>query len=257
VIPDGVENMDIWRVLSVILRRWYIVIPLLVATVVAAVTIGSWVRPEYKASAIISVVADKVTGQSQAAQQQAVLAQVINPYLSVSYTSGVLQYALSSSSVQQEMLAAGLTGGYVVKAIPRSSFLGIDVTASDPQLAIATGRGVITQARLILKKRQSSIAPPTRRVTIDIIDDSDTASTSVSGHLQAQAAVLAVGVIVSVIVTVLINDLLLLRRSRRERKASEDAASSSQEADEEATSSSNGVASSTVETIASGKRVDS
>jgi capsular polysaccharide biosynthesis protein len=237
--------MDIWRLLSAIIRRWYIVTPLLGATLAAAVTIGSWVRPEYKTSAVISVVADRVTVQPQAAQQQAALAQVINPYLSVSYTSGVLQYALSSSSVQQEMAAAGLTGAYVVKAIPRSSFIGIDVTASDPNLAIATGRGVIAQARLILKKRQSSIAASTRRASIDVIDDTDTVSASVSGQLQAQAAILAVGVIVSVIVTVLINDLLILRRRRRDR-----------EAGEEATSSSNGVVSSAVETTAPDKRVD-
>ena len=219
--------MDIWRLLAAIIRRWYIIIPLLVATTVAAVTVGRWVEPEYQTSAIISIVPGKATVPSTADE-----AQVTNPYSAQAYTAGVLQYVLSSSDVRQDLLAAGFTGSYVVQAVPRSSFLSIDVTANDPEIAIATGRGIIESARRILAERQGAIeAPTTRYVLIDVLDDADSVSASTSGHLQALAAVLAVGVIVSVIVTVLIDDMLLLRR-RHDR-----------EADVEATPPSNGAVS--------------
>lgn len=212
--------MDIWRLLSAIIRRWYIIIPLIVATLVAAVTIGGWVRPEYKTSAIISIVPGKATAQQRAAQQ------LTNPYLSLNYSAGVLQYVLSSSGARQELLAAGFAGNYQIKAIPNSSFIGIDVAANDPELAIATGRGVIESARRTLANRQDAIEASVTRVSIDVLDDADTVSASTSGQLQALAAVLAVGVIVSVIVTVLIDDLLLLRR-RRNREANAEASPSS------------------------------
>lgn len=207
--------MDIWRLLAAAIRRWYIIIPLLVATAVAAVTVGRWVAPEYQTSAIINIAPGKITVQPTADEPQ-----VANPYSSQSYTAGVLQHVLNSSDVRQDLLAAGLAGSYEVKAVSRSSFLGIDVTANDPELAIATGHGVIESARRILAERQGAIEAPTDRyVSIDVLDDADSVSTSASGQSQAWAAVLAVGGIVSVIVTVLIDDLLLLRRRRHDREA--------------------------------------
>ncbi|MGH3870118.1 MAG: hypothetical protein ACRDSR_01165 [Pseudonocardiaceae bacterium] len=207
--------MDIWRLLTAIIRRWYVITPLLVSTVAAAVTIGDWVRPEYKTSAIINIVPGNVSIQQRAAQQSA------NPYLVLSYTAGVLQYVLSSSSARQDLLTSGLTGTYQVKAIPNSSFIGIDVAANDPELAIATGRGVIESARQILAKRQDAVEASTTRVSIDVLDDADTVLPSTSGQLQALASVLAVGVIISIIVTVLIDDLLVLRRRRNRQTNAE------------------------------------
>jgi hypothetical protein len=233
--------MDIWRVFSAIIRRWYIIVPLLIATGVAALTIGDWVKPEYQTSAVISVLPSHTT-----VQPTANVPQVVNPYLSGAYSAGILQYVLTSSSVRQDLLAAGLTGAYDIKPVPRSSFIGISVTANDPQLATATARGVIERARRILAKRQSAIAGATARATIDVLDNGDNVSASTSGRLQALAAVLAAGGIVSVIATVLIDDLLLLRRRRRR----------DQEADAEATSSSNGVVSAADQVVASDTRVD-
>lgn len=225
--------------LSAIIRRWYIIISLLIATVAAAATVGSWVKPEYATSAVISVLPGPTTVQARAN-----VPQVANPYLSGAYTAGILQYALSSSSVQQDLRAAGLTGVYEIKPVPRSSFIGIGVTANDPQVATATAHGVIDRARRILAKRQSAIPGLTTRVTIDVLDNGDNVSVSTSGHLQALVAVLGAGCIVSVIVTVLIDDLLLLRR-RRDR-----------EADVEMTSSSNGVVGAAGKVAAPGTRAD-
>lgn len=202
--------MDIWRLLAAVIRRWYIIIPLFVATTVAALTIQAWVQPEYKTSAIISIVQSKAPPQTQTESQAA-----NNPYISPSFSAGVLQHVLNSSETRQEMLTNGLAGSYQVKAVPRSSFLGIDVTASDPEIAIATARGVIEGARQVLIKRQTAAgAPANSYVSIDVLDDADSVAASISGRTQALAAVLAAGVIVSVIITVLIDDLLLLRRRR-------------------------------------------
>ena len=248
-IADGVEKWTSGEYSPPSSRRWYVIIPLLIVTVTAAVTIGHWVEPEYTTSAVISVVPSKAniqpvpgkaTVQLQAAQQQ-----LSNPYLSATYTAGVLQYVLTDSKVQQGLLAAGLTGAYVLKPIPQTSFLGIQATATDPELAMATGHGVIESARRILAR--SGKVPSRRatpRVSIDVLDDADTVSVSTSGRLQSIAAVLAVGGIVSVIGTVLVDDLLLLRRRR------------ARQTDLEETQSSNGAVSAASETVALGARLD-
>ena len=241
--------MDIWRVLSAIIRRWYIIIPLLVATGAAALTIGHWVKPEYKTQAIINVVIGKATVQN--VQAKADQLQRANPYLSVDYTASILEYSLKASSTQQDLAAAGLVGGYEVKAVPRSSFVGIDVTANDADLAMATAHGIVDRARRILAKRQSAIDPGTPRVSIEVLDNADAVSASTKGRLQALAGVVAVGGIASVIITVLANDLLLLRHRRREREADVEATT-----DLEIEPSSNGAVSAAGKAVAPGARVD-
>jgi capsular polysaccharide biosynthesis protein len=241
--------MDIWRVLSAIIRRWYIIIPLLVVTGAAAATIGHWVKPEYKTQAIINVVVGKATVQNFQAKTGQL--QLLNPYLAVDYTSSILEYSLKASSTQQDLAAAGLVGGYEVKAVPRSSFVGIDVTANDADLAMATAHGIIDRARRILAKRQSTIDPGTPRVSIEVLDNADAVSVSTKGQLQAQAGVLAVGGIISVIVTVLANDLLLLRRRRLEREADVE-----ETTDVEIGASSNGTVSGVDKAVATVTRAD-
>ncbi len=235
--------------LSALIRRWYIFIPLLVATGAAAVTIGHWVKPEYKTQAIINVVVGNTTVQNFQAKTGQL--QLHNPYLAVDYSANILEYSLKASSTQQDLAAAGLVGGYEVKAVPRSSFVGIDVTANDPDLAMATAHGVIDRARRILAKRQSAIDPGTPRVSIEVLDNADAVTASTKGQLQALAGVLAVGGIVSVIVTVLANDLLLLRRRRRERDADMEATT-----DVEIAPLSNGAVSAADKAVAPGTRVD-
>jgi capsular polysaccharide biosynthesis protein len=241
--------MDIWRVLSAIIRRWYIIIPLLVATGAAAATIGHWVKPEYKTQAIMNVVVGKATAQNIQAKTGQL--QLVNPYLSVDYTASILEYSLKASGTQQDLAAAGLVAGYEIKAVPRSSFVGIDVTANDPDLAMATAHGIIDRARRILAKRQSAIDPGTPRVSIEVLDNADAVSASTKGQLQAQAGVLAVGGIVSVIVTVLANDLLILRRRRLEREADVETTT-----DVEIAASSNGTVSAVDKAVTTGTRID-
>jgi hypothetical protein len=88
-------------------------------------------------------------------------------------------------------------------------------------------------------------------VLIEVLDNADAVTASTKGQLQAQAGVLAVGGIVSVIVTVLANDLLLLRRRRREREADVEATT-----DVEIAPSSNGTVSAADQAVATGTRVD-
>lgn len=207
--------MDIWRLLAAVIRRWYIIIPLLIATAVAAATAGRWVEPEYTTSAVIAIVPGKAPTQDPGDAPTAT-----NPYNAVSFSTGVLQYVLNSSGVRQELLTNGVAGSYQIKAVPRSSFLGIEATANDPEVAIATGRGVIEGARKVLRERQAAAGTPaTAYASIEVLDDADSVAASGSGQLQAQAALLAVGGIISVILTVLTDDLLLLRRRRHGREA--------------------------------------
>lgn len=203
--------------LSALIRRWYIIIPLLIATGAAAATIGHWVKPEYKTQAIMNVIVGNATVQN--ARTKTSDLQLRNPYLEVSYAASILEYSLSASDTKRDLVAAGLVGSYDVKAVPRSSFVGIDVTATDPNVAMATARGVIDRARRILAKKQSVMDPGAPRALIEVLANADAVSASTKGQLQALAGVVAVGGVVSVIVTVLANDLLLLRHRRRDRDA--------------------------------------
>ena len=202
--------MDVWRLLAAVVRRWYVVVPLLGVTLLAALSVGSWVPPEYRSSAVIGTAPSSVPAGPDAA------VEVDNPYASLTYTAALLAYVLESSAVREELVAAGLSSDYEVSPVPRSSFLGIEVTADDPALAVETGRGVVEKARQVLEQRQAEArTPQSRFVTIDVLDEADDVAASVSSQFQALAAVLAAGGVLSFLATVLLDDVLLLRRRNR------------------------------------------
>jgi hypothetical protein len=212
--------VDVWRLLAAVFRRWYVFAPLLAATLFAALTVGSWVTPEYYSSAVVTVSPART---EQPSDDGPPVVEVENPYGTQTYSAAVLGYVLNSSSVRDELLARGVTGDFEVTALPRSAFLSIEVTAADEESAVSTGAAVVDRARAELQARQEDAGvAPARFVTIDVLDAPDSVASSVDGQLQSVAAVLAAGGVISFLATVLIDDVLLLRRRRAERLRDEE-----------------------------------
>jgi capsular polysaccharide biosynthesis protein len=209
--------MDVWKLLTALRRRWYLFVPLVVCSIVAALTVGLWVRPEYKAAAVIGI------SYAPAPQdpQQAAQGRALNPYADMTYSARVLYQVLQSTAVETQLQQHGLTGTLTVQAVAQQvPFVSISAASSDPGQAIATVQGTIQLAKNVLQERQSqTYAAPQDYVGIDILDDADAVVPSRSGQIQAFAAVLGVTGTLSFLVTVVADDILLRRRHRRNEVA--------------------------------------
>lgn len=218
--------MDIWRLLAAITRRWYLFVPLLGATAAAAVAVGGLVSAEYQTTAIVDI----APREAPVAETDADSPGVVNVYSSADYAASVLEHVMNSSAIKQEFADRGMSPNYEVGALPRSSFLGIEVTTDDPDLAIATGRAMIERTGQELVRRQEAAEiPADQYMAIDVLDDADSVAASVDGQLQAMAAMLAAGGVLSLLATVMADDLLLHRARRKNATAAQSSVSTSNE----------------------------
>lgn len=205
--------MDITRLAAAVGRRWYLFIPLVLLTGLAAHETSARVAPEYQADGSVLFYAPSSTSA------------VSNPFASPVQAATALSVIASGSSTRSAIAEQGLEPGYEVEVIEArpgtaSSIVSILVRAGDPGTAAATRDSVIVRVRDELEARQVAAAvAPVDRTQLTVLVSSDNVSTITTAPLRAQIVVAALGLALSFLLVVLVDDLLLLVRARRRRRA--------------------------------------
>jgi len=208
--------MDVWRITVAALRRWYIFLPLLLATGLGAYLVGQGVNPQYdvRATAVL------VPGPQPS--------DVANPYGTLDNTNQVLSIVLDATTTRDALEAQGLNREY--EAIPRarSSILDVTVLGDTPEEGLATTDAVLDWAREELNTRQVEAGiPQESQVTLQILQAPTVTDVVAEGRLRNMAIVGIMGAAFSLLVAVLFDDLMGLfkrwLRKRREAKAAKTA----------------------------------
>lgn len=199
--------MDVWRITVAALRRWYILLPLLALTGLAAYTVGNGVHPEYDSTGSVMVV------PGQAGQT------VPNPYGRVADANTVLGIVLNGPGARSQIGAKGLSTEFAISTVSRSTIANFTVRADDPDIAIATGQAVLDHAVAELDSRQASAGvPENERYTLEILQAPALTGVVTEGKLRNMAIVGVLGAAGSLVVAVLFDDIVGLIRRRRNRK---------------------------------------
>lgn len=202
--------MDVWRILTTALRRWYVFIPLLVVSGVVALS-AELAAPEYSSEGVVQL----VPPQQPVSADGEGIPEVQNPYLSGDVATSLLRYTAGSSAVRQRVVEQGNSPDYTLAAESRSAFLLVSATATSAGQAVSTGNAVIEIVREQLAAVQADAGiPESSRITVEVIDEVDSATSSASSRIQQIVLIGGVGAVVSFLLTVLIDDLLILRRRR-------------------------------------------
>lgn len=192
--------MDVWQVLSVVTRRWWVVLPLLALTVVGTQAARSGLSPEYQTEA--SVVFVRGSGDV-----------VTNPLQDTTLAAAAMKIVLDSSDARARLSMDGPATAYEVMAAPRSSILSVRVRGRTTQEALRAGEEVLAVLDEQLDAHQAEIAVPERNRTVaQLLDAPDSALPSADGAKKTVVGLLTLGGAVSLAITVLIDDLLLHRR---------------------------------------------
>lgn len=207
--------MDTDSMMTVLRRRWWIVLCGLVLTFGLGFGTMTKVAPTYQAKASVLFLSPP-TGSGD------------NPYLDMSGLAGladVVATRVANSDSTDALLANGTTGTFTIAR---------DQTTSAPILLIiakdATAAGALQTAKAVsdlvpstLASLQSSAAVPTKaRVTVSSLTTSKTASAVRKSQLRAVIAVVVLGLIVTLFVVGSI-DRAAMRRRRRSTQDSEEA----------------------------------
>ena len=116
--------MDILTLLKTIARRWMIVVPIVVVTLLVAFVVGTGTEPEYEADGTVLLVSGVRAPSS--ADSGAVV------------TAPVFAEALSSNEVSDRLRKGGVTVPYKVDVDPATSILRVTATSDDPAANIRT-----------------------------------------------------------------------------------------------------------------------
>jgi hypothetical protein len=215
--------VDLWDLIRVGARRWYVLLPLLVITGAAAVTVQDGVEPEYVAKSTV-LVQDTPRATPLPAGQQA----LENPVSALGMTVEAQALAVKavSGEVRGTLRAQNLATTYTVEVLnDRVPILTVTARANSAALATATLTSVVNSLDADLQTQQANVGTnASTRVTLNRLDGIGTAARDKAGEKRALFITLAVGVILALLVTVIVDVALRSRRRQRLGKGRPDTA---------------------------------
>lgn len=209
--------MDFWKTLGVLLRRWYVSVPVFVISLALGGGVffktptqyqstGTMVLTAPTAGANVAIDPSKATGPG-------------NPLLdfegSLTITTQLLIQSLSSPDVQQQLTTEGAASFQAGDGNTGGPFVVILSTANSPAQAELTVNLALKYAQNELDARQKNLnAPPSTFIGTQSVVSPTTATTKISGKLKTGGIALVGGLVVSLLVAYGIESFSTRRRKR-------------------------------------------
>ena len=206
--------MDLWDLTKVLLRRWYIAVPMLLVSVGAVAFTSLSVKPDYSASGSLLLIPPAVATSDTAG---ATGSHVKNPWEDLGYNAlgRAAMIKVQNHDVLEELVAEGYTDSFTVAIEDRSPLLSVAAVGHTAAQASGTVAKVISllQADVIAEQKQYGV-PQAQQITTLVLDKGDNVTTVTSTVKRVLIAAAGVGLLVTSGATIGI-DALLRRRARR------------------------------------------
>jgi hypothetical protein len=189
--------VDLIATLQVMLRRWYVVGPVLLLTGVAVLLVYGAVQPTYEArgTVIMRSAAHTEDPRTGARNQYA-------DYGNLSIPARVVTDALSQETSREQLKQRGVPGDFAVglDAGSLAPIITVVGTAPTPAEAIETTRAVMVEVDKELTRRQEQLGAPRITFLATEVVAAPTEAVPLNGsRLRAGAGVLVLGLIVALV----------------------------------------------------------
>jgi hypothetical protein len=207
----GAAGMDFVAYMSVMARRWYVVVPGLLVTAAAIALALTTVGPSYAVTGSVILTYPKPSGESSSS----------NPYLgygSLLVPAHVVREVATEREFARTLRSQGATEDYnvAVDTMTGSPLLVVEVTGTSREDVLMTARTVMQSLRTVLEQRQSAAgAPPQTWIgSLDVVEP----TAPVAEYGNQLRAVVGLGLVglTGTAVAAVITDSLLARRARRQ-----------------------------------------
>ncbi|WP_380165810.1 hypothetical protein [Jannaschia sp. R86511] len=200
--------MDFWEVLKVVVRRWVVTVPLVLATGAVAVLLPPTIDPSYSAS-ISAVVITPIDNQNPA-----------NPFLALGPVTMAASLAGSgdSGAAVESAVQAGVSPTFTVnQQNSRSPIVTAEVQAATPELAVATAEFVRTALTEQLQAQQDAVsAPPEAQYYLQDLTGPVAPVPVYEGAQRVRFLAIGIGLLLTVVVAMAIEGIAVLRARRRD-----------------------------------------
>ena len=187
--------MDLLDLLKLVVRRWYVAVPIVIVTLAAAVALGSAIQPEYKTAATVILVPPTT---SQAPAANGATPAPGNPWLRIGETAmaQAVQISASSGEAREKVVAAGGDSSYEITLVTRSSIMTVEIASDTSAKALATVEAVTKLINDEVVAQQAKYKPKAgEEITTQVLDPGLNVTPSRSNVLRAQIVVLAIGLL--------------------------------------------------------------
>lgn len=201
--------MDVWHITVAVLRRWYVFLALLALTGWGTVVVGDGVQPEYAVEATAVLVAGPGSGD------------IDGPYGGRDSTSEVLAIVLDSTASRDAVEKQGLERDYEIETQERSSIIRMDVLSDSKSVGTQTLAAVLELSQQELATRQDEAGIRSNaQISLQVLQQPAVDEVVETGKTRNMAIVGVVGAAVSLLITLLFDDIvgLIRRRSSRRRE---------------------------------------
>ena len=223
--------MDFWRTLVVLVRRWYVTVPALVATLGLAGVAYSVVPVTYQSNAVL-VLTTPLSGGTEATQPDRHPNPITNPLMnfdqSLALTASiVIQQLNSPDSAARLGIEPGGTTTYAVnngstnpELLQSGPFIFVQGEASSAAAAQDIAQRVATMADVVLADRQNQLnAPASTQIGMQVVVSPTAAQPLQRSRKRAAAAVLALAGVACLASAYAVESFATHRRQRRVRGA--------------------------------------
>jgi capsular polysaccharide biosynthesis protein len=211
--PRG-RRVDFWDLTKLLVRRWYVAVPLLLLTAVSAVGLAATIKPDYVADSYITMV-PPTTAQSNT---QAVTRT--NPWLNVGLTTlgAAAIYSTQDANVVERMVSQGYSDNFTLALDGNSPIIKMEVTATNRDQAKATVDELAQLLSQSVRELQAQYqTPQDQLITMNRLDRGDNIKSSTTKLKRAVIAIVGAGLLMSIAFTAIF-DAILQRRARRKAR---------------------------------------
>ncbi len=209
--------MDLWQITQIVLRRWYVFIPVCVVTALALTRVSHRVQPEFHSTAVV-----QVNGPTTSPHFATNADVPVNPWLQqgTANTAQALMILMMGQADRYAILEAGGSPSYAITVRARSSLMTFDIAADTAARAKVTSAQIpVLVAKELARVQDESSARDNQRLTVEALVSGETPALSQPGLRKEQAAVLGLGLALAVVSSLALDAGLSARRRRAARSA--------------------------------------
>jgi hypothetical protein len=200
--------LDLWSTLRVLLKRWYLTIPLIALSAIVTVAVVGTKPADYKANASLLLLTPSGGGANPYAQFGGSLSAAAE-VLATSMNSSTSKLDLQHQGVKSDWNLA-LEGG-------DAPLLTVETTAPTSDEATGSAKIIVETAKQRLASLQSEAGAPTNQlITLSIVDAPDGADAEYGKTVKAGAALFLVLLVASCAIVFAFEALSRRRAARKE-----------------------------------------
>lgn len=157
---ERIDHMDFFTLLTIMVRRWFVVLPVLALTAVFGLVFIGEPQVLYASNG-----SELMISQAPELDESSPAAGAVTSAISTSTAGGILSSALQTQSFRRSFDERGLASDFSIETDSTTTVLTVTIGANSRAVAVATGEALVAEAQGVLTAAVGPVQADVLRVT--------------------------------------------------------------------------------------------